>query len=475
MLFNSFPFLLFFPITALLYYLIPNKLRWEYLLLVSYGFYMNWNPSYALLLLFVTIVSYIVSISISKSKEKKQKGLLTTGIIFCILPLIIFKYLNFINDSIFTILNDIGVRIEIPKFNLLLPVGISFFTFKAISYMVDVYKGKIMAEKNLSIYALYIAFFVDLAAGPIDRAEKLMPQLKVRHYFVPENVVKGLRMMLWGYFMKVMIADRITLYVDPIFNNLNNHSGLSVLVAAILFSIQIYCDFGGYSFIAIGCGKIMGFDLMTNFERPYMATSVTDFWRRWHISLSTWFRDYVYIPLGGNRCSKSRNRFNLLVTFTVSGLWHGANWTFVIWGFLNGLFQIIGKEMKILKIYTRNFFRLNENSLIIYWWNIAVTFVLMTIAWTFFRANNVGDAINAASMMLKPTGHLYLPQMSLLVYIIMGCAILFFCDIIQERKGKHPMLENKYIGVRFLSYIFLTIMILAFGVFDGGQFIYFQF
>lgn len=475
MLFNSFSFLLFFPVATLLYYLIPHKLRWEYLLLVSYGFYMNWNPSYALLLLCVTIVSYIISISINRSQARKKKRILTIGIIFSILPLVIFKYLNFINDSVFTILNDIGVRIEIPKFNLLLPVGISFFTFKAISYMVDVYKGKTMVEKNLGIYALYIAFFVDLAAGPIDRAEKLIPQLKAKHSFVPENVVKGLRMMLWGYFMKVMIADRITLYVDPIFNNLNNHSGLSVLVAAILFSIQIYCDFGGYSFIAIGCGKVMGFDLMMNFERPYMATCVTDFWRRWHISLSTWFRDYVYIPLGGNRCSKGRHIFNLLVTFTVSGLWHGANWTFVIWGFLNGLFQVIGKEMKNLKTNTRRFFKLSENSQIAYWWNITVTFVLMTVAWTFFKANSVEDAFKAVSMMFKPIGHLYLPQISLLVYIIIGCTILFFCDIIQEKKGKHPMLENKYIGIRFLSYIFLTIMILAVGVFDGGQFIYFQF
>lgn len=475
MLFNSFSFLLFFPVATLLYYLIPYKLRWEYLLLVSYGFYMNWNPSYALLLLFVTIVSYIISISINRSQARKKKRILTIGIIFSILPLVIFKYLNFINDSVFTILNDIGVRIEVPKFNLLLPVGISFFTFKAISYMVDVYKGKNHVEKNPGIYALYIAFFVDLSAGPIDRAEKLIPQLKAKHSFVPENVVKGLRMMLWGYFMKVMIADRITLYVDPIFNNLNNHSELSVLVAAILFSIQIYCDFGGYSFIAIGCGKVMGFDLMMNFERPYMATCVTDFWRRWHISLSTWFRDYVYIPLGGNRCSKGRHIFNLLVTFTVSGLWHGANWTFVIWGFLNGLFQVIGKEMKNLKTHTRRFFKLSENSQIAYWWNITVTFVLMTVAWTFFKANSVEDAFKAVSMMFKPVGHLYLPQISLLVYIIIGCTILFFCDIIQEKKGKHPMLENKYIGIRFLSYIFLTIMILAVGVFDGGQFIYFQF
>lgn len=472
MLFNSFTFLLFFPIATLLYYLIPHKLRWGYLLLVSYGFYMNWNPGYALLLIGITLVSYIVGLSVEKSRKQ---SFLAAGIVVSLLPLIVFKYMNFINDSVFSLLDSLGIRMQIPDFKLLLPVGISFFTFKAISYMVDVYKGKIEAEKNIGIYALYISFFVDLAAGPIDRAEKLIPQLKEKHSFVPENAVKGLRMMLWGYFMKVVVADRLTLYVDPIFNNLDNHSGVSVLLAAILFSVQIYCDFGGYSFIAIGCGKVMGFDLMTNFERPYMATSVTDFWRRWHISLSTWFRDYVYIPLGGNRCSKGRNRFNLLVTFTVSGLWHGANWTFVIWGFLNGLFQVAGKEMKNIKVYTRNLFRLSENSKIAYWWNILVTFILMTLAWTFFRANSVEDAFRAVSMMIMPVGNLYLPQMSLLLYIIMGCAILFFCDILQEKTGRHPMLENKFVVVRFLSYVFLTVMILAFGVFDGGQFIYFQF
>ena len=216
--------------------------------------------------------------------------------------------------------------------------------------MIDIYKGKLVAEKHPGIYALYISFFVDLAAGPIDRANTLIPQLRDNKKFCPDNIVKGLKLMLWGYFMKVVIADRITLYVDPIFNNLDNHSGISVLLAAALFSLQIYCDFGGYSFIAIGCGKAMGFDLMTNFERPYMANSVSDFWRRWHISLSTWFRDYVYIPLGGNRCSAWRNRLNLLITFTVSGLWHGANWTFVVWGFLNGLLQIIDKKLKVKNV-----------------------------------------------------------------------------------------------------------------------------
>lgn len=452
MLFNSFTFLLFFPIATLLYYLIPHKLRWGYLLIVSYGFYMNWNPSYALLLIGITIVSYIVGLFLER---KRKRSVIIAGIIVCILPLIVFKYMNFINDSIFSILDYLGLRMKIPDFKLLLPVGISFFTFKAISYMIDVYKGKILPEKNLGIYALYISFFVDLTAGPIDRADKLIPQFREYRRFHPENIVKGLKLILWGYFMKVVVADRITLYVDPIFNNLDNHSGISVLLAAALFSLQIYCDFGGYSYIAIGCGKALGFNLMTNFERPYMANSVSEFWRRWHISLSTWFRDYVYIPLGGNRCSIWRNRLNLLITFTVSGLWHGANWTFVVWGFLNGLFQIIDKKLRVK--------------------SVILTFILMTIAWTFFRANTIDDAIQALGMMFIPSGELYLPQMSLLLYIVMGITILLFCDIIEERKGRHPLLENRYIIVRYISYIMLTVMILAFGVFDGGQFIYFQF
>lgn len=474
MLFNSFTFLLFFPIAALLYYVLPHKLRGTYLLLVSYGFYMNWNPTYALLLAGITFVSYFSALGMSRlsrleNKESQSKKVLVASIVLCLLPLIVFKYFNFINGSVFALLQTFGMRIPMPDFKWLLPVGISFFTFKVISYLVDVYKGKIEPERNLGIYALYVSFFVDLAAGPIDRAEKLIPQLKTKHNFVPEQVVKGLRLMLWGYFMKVVVADRLTLYVDPVFNHLDSHSGISVLLAAVFFSIQIYCDFGGYSFIAIGCGKVMGFDLMTNFERPYMATSVTDFWRRWHISLSTWFRDYVYIPLGGNRCSKLRNRINLLVTFTVSGLWHGANWTFVIWGFLNGVFQVFGKMWK-KSGSKQKVYKGSERA-----WNIFITFVLMTVAWTFFRANNVEDAIQALGMMCVPTGTLYLPQTSLLIYILMGTMLLLVCDVLQELQGKHPLLEHKSVVVRFASYLLLIVLILAVGVFDGGQFIYFQF
>ena len=474
MLFNSFTFILFFPIAALLYYVLPHKLRGTYLLLVSYGFYMNWNPTYALLLAGITLVSYFSALGMSRlsrleNKESQSKKVLVASIVLCLLPLIVFKYFNFINGSVFALLQAFGMRIPMPDFKWLLPVGISFFTFKVISYLVDVYKGRIEPERNLGIYALYVSFFVDLAAGPIDRAEKLIPQLKTKHNFVPEQVVKGLRLMLWGYFMKVVVADRLTLYVDPVFNHLDSHSGISVLLAAVFFSIQIYCDFGGYSFIAIGCGKVMGFDLMTNFERPYMATSVTDFWRRWHISLSTWFRDYVYIPLGGNRCSKLRNRINLLVTFTVSGLWHGANWTFVIWGFLNGVFQVFGKMWK-KSGSKQKVYKGSERA-----WNIFITFVLMTVAWTFFRANNVEDAIQALGMMCVPTGSLYIPQTSLLVYILMGMAVLLVCDVLQEMHGRHPLLENKSVVVRFASYLLLIVLILTVGVFDGGQFIYFQF
>lgn len=474
MLFNSFTFLLFFPIAALLYYVLPHKLRGTYLLLVSYGFYMNWNPTYALLLAGITFVSYFSALGMSRlsrleNKESQSKKVLVASIVLCLLPLIVFKYFNFINGSVFALLQAFGMRIPMPDFKWLLPVGISFFTFKVISYLVDVYKGKIEPERNFGTYALYVSFFVDLAAGPIDRAEKLIPQLKTKHNFVPEQVVKGLRLMLWGYFMKVVVADRLTLYVDPVFNHLDSHSGISVLLAAVFFSIQIYCDFGGYSFIAIGCGKVMGFDLMTNFERPYMATSVTDFWRRWHISLSTWFRDYVYIPLGGNRCSKLRNRINLLVTFTVSGLWHGANWTFVIWGFLNGVFQVFGKMWK-KSGSKQKVYKGSEQA-----WNIFITFVLMTVTWTFFRANNVEDAIQALGMMCVPTGSLYIPQMSLLVYILMGMAVLLVCDVLQEMHGRHPLLENKSVVVRFASYLLLIVLILTVGVFDGGQFIYFQF
>jgi hypothetical protein len=477
MLYNSFTFLLFFPTVTLLYYLIPALWKRWYLLAVSYLFYMNWNPAYALLLAFITGVTYVGAIQIARRKTEKQSGgvLLSVILILSFAGLFVFKYLNFINDSVWSLLTYMGCRMEVPHWELLLPVGISFYTFQACGYVIDVYKGKTEVEKDLEYYALFVSFFPQIAAGPIGRAGQLLPQFRANHPFRPENLTRGLKWMLWGYFMKVVVADRLALYTDAVFGNIPHHTGLSILVAALFFTIQIYCDFAGYSFIALGCAKALGYDLTVNFERPYMAQSVQEFWRRWHISLSTWFRDYLYIPLGGSRCGKWRTRFNLMITFLVSGLWHGANWTFVIWGGLNGLFQVIGNMMKPWKEGLKKICRQQDGSTGLKVFNILVTFVLMTVAWTFFKAHTFADACLAVRKMMVPTGSLYTPNTATLLYCLVGICFVVVSDILEEKKGHHPMLDSRSVIVRFTSYVLIAMLILTIGVFDGGQFIYFKF
>ena len=448
---------------------------------------MNWNPSYALLLIGITLVSYIVGISVEKNRKK---GIISIGIIVCLLPLIVFKYMNFINDSIFSILDYLGLRMKIPDFKLLLPIGISFFTFKAISYMIDVYKGKMLPERNLGIYALYISFFVDLAAGPIDRADKLIPQFREHRKFLPENIVNGLKLMLWGYFMKVVVADRITLYVDPIFNNLDNHSGISVLLAAALFSLQIYCDFASYSLIAIGTAKVMGIDLMENFNTPYFARSIKEFWGRWHISLSTWFRDYLYIPLGGNRCSKIRRSFNILVTFLVSGLWHGANFTFIAWGAIHGICYLIEDITSKFRNNVLNKLGVKVQSFSFKFLEVIITFIIVDLAWIFFRAETIHDAFYYIQRMFTKIdlwrlfdGSLYklgLDNFEMNILII-SLIVLFLVDLIKYIKKEtiYEFLKNQCLYFRWAVIFFLLFFIIIYGKYGAGfdpkQFIYFQF
>jgi D-alanyl-lipoteichoic acid acyltransferase DltB (MBOAT superfamily) len=305
----------------------------------------------------------------------------------------------------------------------------------------------------------------------------LIPQFYQVRKFNTDQFTEGARLVLWGYFMKVVVSDRLATYVDSVFNNIGQHNSSSLIIASVFFSFQIYCDFGGYSNIAVGCAKIMGFDLMTNFRRPYMATSVTDFWRRWHISLSTWFRDYLYIPLGGNRCSKKRNYFNLLITFVVSGLWHGASWTFIIWGGINGLFQIvIDKIAKNIRKRIQLFLKTDRYQTIVYYFNILFTFILITIAWVFFKARTVSDAFLLFERVLFHPGPLFIVPMQALVYGSAFLIVLIISDFIQEKnKGKHFFLESESAVVRYISYLSIVILILLFGVFDGSQFIYFQF
>lgn len=332
MLFNSAQFLIFFPVVVLFYFIIPSKFKNIWLLFASYYFYMCWNARYIVLIAFCTVVTYLCSFFISRYEAKHIKTFFLIICLLCNLSILfIFKYLNFALLTLNRSLSIFSIQLNLPVFDILLPVGISFYTFQALSYTIDVYRGTIKAEKNFLTYALFVSFFPQLVAGPIERSKNLLSQLNETRSFDYDRIKSGILLMCLGYFQKMIIASRAAALVDTVYNNYETYSGLPLLLAILLFSVQIYCDFGGYSMIAIGAAEVLGIKLMENFHQPYFAESIQDFWRRWHISLSTWFRDYVYIPLGGNRCKRSRKYFNLLVTFLISGLWHGASMHFVIW------------------------------------------------------------------------------------------------------------------------------------------------
>jgi len=427
---------------------------------------MNWEPVYALLILLSTIITYVCAHFINREASyKKRKILLLVSIFSNFSILFLFKYYNFITVAVFDLLVAFNARVDFPEFKLLLPVGISFYTFQAVGYTVDVYYKKVVPEKNFGKYALFVSFFPQLVAGPIERTKNLLPQFSQIKDFDYNKAIVGTKLIIWGFFMKVVVADRLSIYVDSVYDNSDMHSAVTLIVATVFFAIQIYCDFGGYSNIAIGCAKILGFDLMTNFERPYFAKNCSDFWRRWHISLSTWFKDYVYIPLGGNRTSNTRKYANLLITFIVSGLWHGANWTFVVWGALNGIFQVFLNIFKIEK-------RLPKNSLV-GTLRILTTFILINFTWIFFRANNIAHAFTIIERMFTVSGSFFIGAQASFSYSLLGIAILFAKDFVDEYDIQLFFSNSR--TAKYLWFSMLTILILSIGVFDGSQFIYFQF
>ena len=347
MIFNTFQFIWLFPIIFALYYICDrlsnvnnSRMSNAFLIIISYGLYMQWNPKYALILLGVTAVTYFSALIINKySAFGNTKYLIWPCVLLALIPLLVFKYTNFFLESIYNIVG----RGDYVELTLIAPIGISFFTFQALGYLFDVYYKRVEVERNWWDYMLFVCFFPQIVSGPISRANELLPQIKAKRTFSYEQAVEGLKLLLWGMFMKVVFADRIAIYVNTIFDNYQYQSGLSCLLGALLYSLQIYGDFAGYSYMAVGVGKLMGFNLVNNFRRPYLASSITEFWKRWHISLTRWLTYNVYIPLGGNRCSKFRQYFNICITFLISGIWHGANFTFVVWGILHGFLQIIEK------------------------------------------------------------------------------------------------------------------------------------
>ena len=471
MIFNSFNFIVLFPLIFLLYYVIPAKyqrVRNLYLLAVSYLLYLNWKPVYALILLGVTAITFLSARLLEQSD--KRRGIVWLGGAFSLLPLLFFKYFNFINEQIFELLSLIGLRYELQGLNWAIPIGISFFTFQALGYLFDVYYKRIAAEKDFLTYALFISFFPSIVAGPINKASLVIPQLRaIRPYFDYEKAVAGLKMLLWGMFMKVVVADRVALYADTVLPAYQHYTGITCFVASLMYTIQIYADFAGYSLMAIGVGKVLGFELTENFKRPYFAVSVTDFWRRWHISLSTWLKDYVYIPLGGSRCSKLRNYWNIFVTFLVSGIWHGANWTFIVWGMWHGIAQIIEKAI-------------GQQTCDYGWFGktikIGITFMLVNFAWIFFRMPTLADACGVIGRIFDfslPMS-IYMHGFTATFYIGLGVTILLFKDIRDEFFPKKMLFfDSRYTAVRWVSYLFVMTMILLSGVFSADQFIYANF
>lgn len=476
MIFNSFQFLWLFPVIFIAYYFLPclftsskerrsgiaNKL----LLVISYGLYMQWNPAYALILGGVTAITYSFALWIEKHKDlgRKRKLLIVCGTLLAVLPLLIFKYYNFVSESISGLLN----LNEISGLNWAIPLGISFFTFQAVGYLFDVYYQRIPAERNWWDYMLFVSFFPQILSGPISKASSLLPQIKANRQFDYSKAVQGLKWMLWGMFLKVVMADRLGLYVDQVFENYMFNSGSSCLLASIFYSFQIYGDFAGYSLMAMGVGRLMGFDLVNNFNRPYLAVSITDFWRRWHISLSIWLRDYVYIPLGGSRCSKIRNYWNIFITFLVSGIWHGANWTFVVWGILHGFLQIIEKILGLHRTQTRSFSRIVR---------IFITFLLVNFAWIIFRMPAIGDAWNVIVKIFTDIASPILKVGNTNSLLSFGAIlIVIVVDLVNEfLPEKRLMMHSSNRMVRWGTYIVLSFVILLCGVFDAGQFIYVSF
>jgi D-alanyl-lipoteichoic acid acyltransferase DltB (MBOAT superfamily) len=478
MSFTSFSFWLIFPLIFVFYWAIPAKWNiWRkvLLLVVSYLLYMNWKPSFALILLGVTLVTYwggqILECrdNSDEIKVRNRKHLVWLFSLIGLLPLLVFKYYNFLNDSISAGLASVGLQFAIPGLNWAIPVGISFFTFQAVGYMLDVYHVRVKAEKNMLDYLLFVSFFPQVMSGPISKADELLPQIKTPHKFDYEQGKQGLKFLLWGMFIKLVIADRLGLFVDTVYANYIHYSGSTCFVASIFYTLQIYCDFAGYSLMAIGIARTLGFNLINNFRRPYLAVSITDFWRRWHISLTRWLTQQVYIPLGGSRCSKIRTYWNIFVTFLVSGIWHGANWTFIVWGVMHGIFQIVEKALGWQKY--------EGKSRVVKAIRICVTFLLVNIAWVFFRMPNISSAGVVIGKMFTELGHFEssaLGGITNIVLSVFGIVILTFKDFKDEfLAGRMRWLQLPV--VKWCVYVFLFAFILGFGVLDGGQFIYVNF
>lgn len=502
MLFNSIDFLIFFPIVTLVYFVLPRRVRYIWLLAASYFFYMCWNPAYIILIFLSTAITYVCGRIIGKLKntagmeedkqKRRMKAVVAAGILSNIGILVYFKYTNFLIETLNSILAKFHIA-ALNGFDILLPVGISFYIFQALGYLIDVYRGTTKAEHNFLKYGLFVSFFPQLVAGPIERSANLLGQIqeepshKLWDY---QRVTSGLTLMLWGFFLKVVIADRAAVLVNTVFAGYEGYQMTALATGAVAFAIQLYGDFGGYSMIAIGAAKVLGFQLMENFNTPYFATSVTGFWRRWHISLSTWFRDYVYIPLGGSRCGKLKKYRNLLITFGISGLWHGANWTYVVWGLLQGVYQIVEKELAPLVRKINDKCHTRTDSFGYRFFRGLVTFLLVDLSFIIFRADSLHQAVHYIKRMVLYRDwwslfnqQVYTLGLDIREMHILGFALLalLLVELLKYRKGEllDAFLQRQWIVFRWCILLILFFACIVFGYygpgFDSSQFIYFQF
>ena len=491
MLFNSLHFLMFLSFVLVVYYSLKPKYRWVLLLVSSYYFYMSWKAEYVILIIISTLIDFIIGKKIFFTQKKKDKktylmvSLMTNlGLLFA------FKYFNFFSESFRQTLALFSFNFDPLTLKVLLPVGISFYTFQTLSYTIDIYRGKIKPEKHFGRFAVYVAFFPQLVAGPIERAKNLLPQLKLNKKFRPELFIKGIKLIIWGFFKKVVIADRLALFVNLVYNNPADYNGVYLVVSTVFFAFQIYCDFSGYTDIARGIAKMLGIELMVNFKRPYFAKSLGDFWKRWHISLSSWFKDYVYISLGGNKISTFRTYLNIFVVFALSGLWHGANWTFLVWGIIHGMILILSKiTFDLRNSITKKLGLNSKTSWLKNFMQITITFFIVNIAWIFFRANTISDAMLIITKIFSfetilifwstitelfiqwniPGLNLGLGAYQLSIAMI-SLILLLIVHMIRE----HDIVIKKQ-WVQATAYMILILLILYFGQFKQYPFIYFQF
>lgn len=474
MLFNSIEFAFFFLIVTVLYFMLPHRFRWLLLLIASCIFYMAFVPAYILILFATIIIDYFAGIWIaSASSDAQRKRFLILSIIANVGVLAVFKYCNFFVDNVNDLLRLVHIDVKpIPYWDIVLPIGLSFHTFQAMSYTIEVYRKKQEPERHFGIYALYVMYYPQLVAGPIERPQNILHQLKEEHHFDYDRVTEGLKLMAWGLFKKVVIADNLAHIVNIGYTDVGSLHNVSALVVMVFFSIQIYCDFSGYSDMAIGSSRVMGIDLMRNFRQPYFSKSLGEFWGRWHISLSTWFKDYVYIPLGGNRVALWKHYRNLLIVFLLSGFWHGASWTFVFWGLIHGVYLI-------LESFLRSRFKARLNPFV----SGLVTFGIVTIAWVFFRAESFGQATTLLGNVLTPTSlstikqELNRFQIGYLtaVQILVSLCVLIYVDMVDSKHGLLQWVGERQKLVRWSFYYLAVAAILFWGFWGEEQFIYFQF